>query len=321
MNASNNDYWVAEAVIPPSAHNGVSVLNEWVQQHFGTPVAGQKLITWEFQQRKERSDPLPPDLSDEQAQAGKIGPCFMAILTVTQNDFKCEGDWQPSKRAAQRDTADKALKQLKAMHPEDASQEGQHGGDAGTAGDADALWRPSLQVHHRRDAGDRRGDGVATFQSSNTRARQQGDGGRPDRYTQGRMPQGRGGHASAHSGRGGQNTWGQTNYHGYGRAAAWGMFSGMPHQMSPYDPQPQYYDMQAPPVPPYMMQHENWYPEDHSFHPEPQGHQTGTGSYEHQPPTEATYEGGGPPVDVRTEEFEAQRTQYQGYEQGAWIGQ
>ncbi len=181
MNASNNDYWVAEAVIPPSAHNGVSVLNEWVQQHFGTPVAGQKLITWEFQQRKERSDPLPPDLSDEQAQAGKIGPCFMAILTVTQNDFKCEGDWQPSKRAAQRDTADKALKQLKAMHPEDASQEGQHGGHAGTAGDADALWRPSLQVHHRRDAGDRRGDGVATFQSSNTRARQQGGGGRPDR--------------------------------------------------------------------------------------------------------------------------------------------
>ncbi len=124
-----------------------------------------------------------------------------------------------------------------------------------------------------------------------------------------------------HSGRGGQTTWGQTNHHGYGRAAAWGMFSGMPHQMSPYDPQPQYYDMQAPPVPPYMMQHENWYPEDHSFHPEPQGHQTGTGSYEHQPPTEATYEGGGPPVDVRTEEFEAQRTQYQGYEQGAWIGQ
>ena len=63
----------------------------------------------------------------------------MAILTVTQNDLKCEGDWQPSKRAAQRDTADKALKQLKAMYPEDACQEGQYGGDAGTAGDADVL--------------------------------------------------------------------------------------------------------------------------------------------------------------------------------------
>ncbi len=59
------DEVVVEAFFPPSTHNGVSVLNEWVQQQFGTHVAGQKLITWEFLQSKERSDPLPSDLSDE----------------------------------------------------------------------------------------------------------------------------------------------------------------------------------------------------------------------------------------------------------------
>ncbi len=146
---------------------------------------------------------MPSDLSDEQeqAQAAKIGPCFMAILTVTQNDLKCEGDWQPSKRAAQRDTADKALKQLKAMYAEDACQEGRYGGDAGTAGDAAVL-------RTRGDARGRRGDGVTTFQSTSTRARQ-GRGGRLDGYTQGHMPQGLGGHGSVHGGRGGQNMWGR----------------------------------------------------------------------------------------------------------------
>lgn len=92
-------------------HNGVSELNEWVQQQHGAPDAGQKLFTWDFEQSRGLAEGAAPEQ--------RAGPCFRAVLSMPSRKFSCTGGWRSSKKMAQHDTAYMALEQLKDLEDEE----------------------------------------------------------------------------------------------------------------------------------------------------------------------------------------------------------
>ena len=96
-----------DPIAPLSAHNEVSLLNEFVQKHFGTPVSGQKLLAWDFEDIKGR-----PEEDMGLPEGHKSGPLFRAILRVESAEYTCKGGWLASKKAAQRSCAAKALGEL-----------------------------------------------------------------------------------------------------------------------------------------------------------------------------------------------------------------
>ena len=81
--------------------NPVSLLKEWARQKRPT-----QLLTSDFEQSNAASPPTDPDTPDSY----KSGPLFRAVLRL--GDDSWSGEWQPSKTAAQRNCAYKALKDL-----------------------------------------------------------------------------------------------------------------------------------------------------------------------------------------------------------------